>query len=127
LEREGIAITFKYSGSTDIRQGVIFGKDGFSFNGSKIDRQFSFSKLDAILNTNAQRREVRNVSPPTPPQSDHKHNSEPNYEHSQSHNHSNGNILSGLDITSGAGAEYNAPLKNLARKRREVYQFCKQS
>jgi hypothetical protein len=74
LEREGIAITFKYSGSTDTKQGVIFGKSGLSFNGSKIDRAFSFLKLDATLNANTQRverkenrinpmPEVRNVSP----------------------------------------------------------------
>jgi hypothetical protein len=74
LEHEGIAITFKYKGGTGQREGVIFGKDGLSFNGSKIDRQFSFSKLDTAMNANVQRlerkesrinqaREVRNVSP----------------------------------------------------------------
>jgi hypothetical protein len=74
IAREGISITFKYSGSTGTKQGVIFGKDGFSFNGSKIDRAFSFSKLDATLNANAKRLErkesrinpvqgVHNVSP----------------------------------------------------------------
>jgi hypothetical protein len=74
LEHEGIAITFKYKGGTGLREGIIFGKDGLSFNGSKIDRAFSFSKLDTALNANAQRlerkvgrinptREVRNVSP----------------------------------------------------------------
>jgi hypothetical protein len=74
LAREDIAVTFKYKGGTDTKQGVIFGKDGFSFNGSKIDRAFSFSKLDTALNANAQRlerrdnrinptEEVRNVSP----------------------------------------------------------------
>jgi hypothetical protein len=74
LEREGITVTFKYKGGTDTKQGAIFGKDGLSFNGSKIDRTFSFSKLDTVLNANLQRlerrdnrknptREVRNVSP----------------------------------------------------------------
>jgi hypothetical protein len=53
LSREGIAVTFKYGGGTDTKQGVIFGKDGQSFNGSKIDRAFSFSKLDSTLNANA--------------------------------------------------------------------------
>lgn len=59
LAKDGIALTFKYSGGTDIKQGVIFGKDGQSFNGSKIDRAFSFSKLDAALNANARRQEIR--------------------------------------------------------------------
>jgi hypothetical protein len=59
LGREGIAVTFKYGGGTDIKQGIIFGKDGQSFNGSKLDRAFSFSKLDATLNANAQRQENR--------------------------------------------------------------------
>jgi hypothetical protein len=59
LSRDGIAVTFKYGGGTDTKQGVIFGMDGQSFNGSKIDRAFSFSKLDAVLNANAQRQERR--------------------------------------------------------------------
>ncbi|MDR2911716.1 MAG: relaxase/mobilization nuclease domain-containing protein [Alistipes sp.] len=117
LAQEGIAVTFKYSGGTDIRQGVIFGKDGLSFNGSKIDRAFSFSKLDAALNANTQRREVRNVSPPTftpLPQPDRGHRSEP----SHSHSFSSGNIFSGLNFDQGAGdAPDSTPPKRKKKKR----------
>jgi hypothetical protein len=135
LVREGITITFKYSGGTDVKQGVIFGKDGFSFNGSKIDRQFSFSKLDAVLNSNAQRlesrtnptREVRNVSattpeqgaaimfPPSPPP-DREHRSEPQH----SHGHSGGNIFSGLDFDPGPQRDDsdNEPKKKLRKKKK---------
>ena len=33
-------------------QGVIFSKNGYPFSGSKIDRRFSYSKIDAALNAN---------------------------------------------------------------------------
>ena len=46
LEKQGIGIRYKYCGSTDRKQGVLFSKNGFEFSGSKIDRAFSFSKLD---------------------------------------------------------------------------------
>ena len=37
---------YKYCGNTDRKQGVLFSKNGFEFSGSKIDRAFSFTKLD---------------------------------------------------------------------------------
>ena len=46
LQKQGITTTFKYCGNTDLRQGVLFGMNGYTFSGSKIDRAFSFSKLD---------------------------------------------------------------------------------
>ena len=46
LEKQGIGIRYKYCGSTDRKQGVLFSKNGFEFSGSKIDRAFSFTKLD---------------------------------------------------------------------------------
>lgn len=46
LKKQGIAMRYKYCGSTDRKQGVLFSKNGFEFSGSKIDRQFSFSKLN---------------------------------------------------------------------------------
>ncbi len=46
LAREGIGVEFKYNGSTDQVQGVKFIKDDQTFNGSKVDRQFSYSKID---------------------------------------------------------------------------------
>ena len=46
LKEQGIGVRYKYCGSTDRKQGVLFSKNGFEFSGSKIDRAFSFTKLD---------------------------------------------------------------------------------
>ncbi len=46
LQEQGISMRYKYCGSTNQKQGVLFGKNGFEFYGSKIDRQFSYSKLN---------------------------------------------------------------------------------
>ena len=46
LKKHGIAMRYKYCGSTNQKQGVLFCKNGFEFSGSKIDRQFSYSKLN---------------------------------------------------------------------------------
>ena len=46
LQEQGITTAFKFCGNTDRRQGVLFGMNGYTFSGSKIDRAFSFSKLD---------------------------------------------------------------------------------
>ncbi len=133
LEREGIAVTFKYKGGTGQREGIIFGKDGFSFNGSKIDRAFSFSKIAAALNTNAQRQEnresrispAREVQTLTPmfsssPQPEHSHHTEP------SHSHNSGDILStagsifgGFNFDPGPGEDDNAPIPKKKKKKPE--------
>ena len=46
LKEQGVGICYKYCGNTDRKQGVLFSKNGFEFSGSKVDRAFSFSKLD---------------------------------------------------------------------------------
>ena len=46
LQEQGITTAFKFCGNTDLRQGVLFSKNGYTFSGSKIDRAFSCSKLD---------------------------------------------------------------------------------
>ena len=50
LKEQGISVRYKYCGSTDRKQGVLFSKNGFEFSGSKIDRAFSFTKLDNRFN-----------------------------------------------------------------------------
>ena len=52
LKRQDIETAFKYKGNTDEVQGVMFKKNGYTFNGSKIDRQFSYSKIDYQLKQN---------------------------------------------------------------------------
>ncbi|WP_430812737.1 MULTISPECIES: relaxase/mobilization nuclease domain-containing protein [unclassified Carboxylicivirga] len=53
LSEKGITIHYKYKGQTDEVQGVSFRKDELSFNGSKVDRQFSYSKINYQLYCNA--------------------------------------------------------------------------
>ena len=53
MKNRGINMAFTYRGTTTDIQGVTFEKDGLHFNGSKIDRKYSFSKITAELNRNA--------------------------------------------------------------------------
>jgi hypothetical protein len=52
MKEQNIVATFKFKGKTKEIQGVIFNKNGYSFNGSKIDQQFSFSKINYQLKIN---------------------------------------------------------------------------
>jgi len=52
LQKQNITTDFKYKGKTTEVQGVMFEKNGYKFNGSKIDRQFSYSKIDFQLKQN---------------------------------------------------------------------------
>ena len=52
LKKQGVDMRFKYKGNSDEVQGVVFTMNGYSFSGSKIDRRFSYSKIDAALNAN---------------------------------------------------------------------------
>ena len=52
LKRQGVDVHFRHKGQTNEIQGVVFTKNGYSFNGSKVDRCFSYSKIDAALRHN---------------------------------------------------------------------------
>ena len=52
LKRQGVDAQFKHKGQTDEIQGIVFTMNGYCFNGSKVDRQFSYSKIDAALSRN---------------------------------------------------------------------------
>lgn len=52
LKRQGVEVRFKHKGQTDEVQGVVFAMNGYHFNGSKVDRRFSYSKIDAALQHN---------------------------------------------------------------------------
>ena len=52
LKRQGVEVQFKHKGQTNEIQGVVFTKNGYRFNGSKVDRRFSYSKIDAALQRN---------------------------------------------------------------------------
>ena len=52
LNRQVVEVHFKHMGQTDEVQGVVFIMNGYHFNGSKVDRRFSYSKIDAALRHN---------------------------------------------------------------------------
>lgn len=58
LKKQGINMDYIHRGNTPGIQGIVFEKNGLHFNGSKIDRQFSFSKISNTLveNANHERR-----------------------------------------------------------------------
>lgn len=64
LEKQGVDMRFKYKGKSDEVQGVVFTMNGYSFSGSKIDRRFSYSKIDAALERNkrTERMEMQPLS-----------------------------------------------------------------
>ena len=49
LRKEGIDVRFKYKGNTQEVQGIVFEKNSYHFNGSKVDRSCSYSKIDFAL------------------------------------------------------------------------------
>ncbi len=52
LLQSGVTTEFRNNGETDKIQGVRFGKNGYEFNGSKIDRAYSYSKISYQLHLN---------------------------------------------------------------------------
>ena len=74
LKKQGVEIQFKYKGKSDEVQGIVFTMNGYSFSGSKIDRQFSYSKIDTALKTPSHsetQRQVAVQSDPTWQQESH--------------------------------------------------------
>ena len=53
LKKNGITFQFKTAGKTANIQGIIFEKDGIKINGSKVDRECSYSKIDSEIKSNA--------------------------------------------------------------------------
>lgn len=61
MKERGVSMRYKYCGSTNQKQGVLFSKNGFEFSGSKIDRQFSYSKLNRHFMQTQQQAQYRNI------------------------------------------------------------------
>ena len=57
LKKQDIDVHFKYKGNSQEVQGIIFEKNGYHFNGSKVDRGFSYSKIDFALQQNNREHE----------------------------------------------------------------------
>ncbi len=66
LLQSGIKTEFRNNGSTDKIQGVRFGKNGYEFNGSKIDRACSYSKINYQLQQNERLQQVQKHQPEQP-------------------------------------------------------------
>jgi hypothetical protein len=60
LQKRDITTAFKCKSNTDEVQSVmLFQKNGYTFNGSKIDRQFSYSKIDFRLKQNDKVQDIQ--------------------------------------------------------------------
>ena len=64
LNEKGVDVRFKYKGNSDEIQGIVFIMNGYSFSGSKIDRRFSYSKIDAALGYNRHNERQGIISSP---------------------------------------------------------------
>ena len=118
LDKQGVEMQFKHKGKSDEVQGVVFSKNGYSFSGSKIDRQFSYSKIDAALNANRQEKRQRamtnnQVSEQPTPQFEPTNNND---------FHSNSIGLFMPDATSGQADEnsFEEHLKRKKKKQRKI-------
>jgi hypothetical protein len=110
LKRQGITVSFKNKGNTSEVQGVMFTKNGYTFNGSKIDRQFSYSKIDFQLKQNDR---VQNVYI----------KQEQNYSQNQSSVLENvGSVLGGLFDIQQSGTDFDPDqaeyLRQLKKKKK---------
>jgi len=59
LKQQGVEVKFKHKGQTNEIQSVVFTKNGYHFNGSKVDRCFSYSKIDDALQRNRNEERMR--------------------------------------------------------------------
>ena len=58
LQKQGIGMTFKINRRTGKNEGLSFTKDGYTFKASDVNRQFSYSKLDAQLSWDMQKMQT---------------------------------------------------------------------
>lgn len=58
LQKSSITVDLRKNGSTEQVQGVRFEKNGYGFNGSKIDRSCSYSKISFQLHQNSRQEQT---------------------------------------------------------------------
>ena len=63
LLKSGITTELRNNGGTDKIQGVRFGKNGYELNGSKIDRAYSYSKINYRLQQNERLQQAQKHLP----------------------------------------------------------------
>ena len=115
LKKQGVNVQFKYKGGSDEVQGVVFSKNGYPFSGSKIDRRFSYLKIDATLNANRHKERQRVIGGQT---ADHEYPTQrpPHFEPSSSDELYSGSIGLFMPDNSSAQADENYFEEQLKRK-----------
>ena len=115
FEKQGVDVRFKYKGGSDEVQGVVFSKNGYPFSGSKIDRRFSYSKIDAALNDNRHEERQRVMANQT---ADYRHLASPpsQFEPRGSNDLYSGSIGLFMPDNSNAQADENYFEEQLKRK-----------
>ena len=116
LRAGGIELGFKTKGSTDQIEGVRFTMNNLSFNGSKVDRQFSYSKIDYALRQN-NRAERQSLPPIQQPQ--HR----PDHSESSSIGDSIGSLFDIPILPNGTDPEEEAFRKRMQRKKKKGLRF----
>ena len=96
LNKSGIELKFKYKGQSSEIQGISFVKGDYSFKGSEIDRQFSYSKIDYRLQQNSREQDVK-IS-----------QTKPDYSHNQSSVSNSGSVFGGLFDIQPSGSDYDS-------------------
>ncbi len=118
LKSDGIGIGFKTKGSTSQIEGVRFTMNNLSFNGSKVDRQFSYSKIDYALrqNNRAEQQSLLSVQQPQ---------YRPEHHESSSVGDSVGSLFDMPILPNGTDPEEEAFRRQMQRKRKKNKQGLK--
>ena len=112
LRSEGIELGFKTKGSTSQVEGVRFTMNNLSFNGSKVDRQFSYAKIDYALRQN---NRAEQQSLPPVPQSQHR----PEHHESTTVGNSIGSLFDIPILPNGIDPEEEAFRRQMQRKKKK--------
>ena len=120
LKRQGVEVYFKHKGQTDEIQGVVFTKNGYRFNGSKVDRRFSYSKIDEVLQRNRYKERMELASTARGNGSGLANTPIPSYTgHGEFFNGSFG-LLNGSSSFNAADAEANQELAEILRRKKKT-------
>ena len=120
LKRQGVEVHFKNKGQTDEIQGVVFTKNGYHFNGSKVDRRFSYSKIDAALQRNRYKERMEMTSAAKHNVSEiHNVPSPSTTEHSEFFSGSLG-LLNSNSSYNAADAEANQEMAEILRRKKKA-------
>lgn len=120
LKRQGVEVHFKHKGHTDEIQGVVFTKNGYRFNGSKEDRRFSYSTINAALQCNRYKERMELASTAKYDGLEQANISSPSTTgHGEFFNGSLG-LLNGNSSYNVADAEANQEMAEILRRRKKA-------